>query len=132
MVNQSTPSSQSGAGDIKQQVVQLVQSAMQGDEKAKEQVQQIMKAAESGDQQATQIAQLIQEVVKAMQSQAQRAELGGKLAYIRFLRTGLAPDEEVTYHKCGGKVMKRIQKKACGSSMPMPKHTKKRYFGGSL
>lgn len=132
MVNQSTSGAGQTSGDIKQQVIKLVQAAMQGDKQAKEQVEQIMKAAQSGDEQAGQIAMLIQETVKAIQGQAQRAELGGKLAYIRYLRTGLMPDEEVSYHKCGGRVMKKVSKKACGNKMEMPKKVTKRYFGGGL
>jgi hypothetical protein len=46
--------------DMQQQVVALVQAAMQGDQEAKQTVTQIIKAAESGDQQAMQMAQMIQ------------------------------------------------------------------------
>lgn len=112
---------QQGAQDVQQQVIALVQAAMQGDEKARAQVQSIMDAAQQGDPQATQLAQLIQDVVKAMQSQARKQQIGGKLGYIHKLRTGVNPDEEVLYERCGGKVVKKVTKKACGGNAKKPK-----------
>lgn len=147
---------QDGAQDLQQQVIALVQAAMQGDEQARTQVQQIMDAAQQGDQQAVQIAQMIQQVVQAMQSQARKQQIGGKLAYIHQLRTGVGLNEEVVYEKCGGKMVKKVTKKSCnGGAVQKPKagkgclvkaktyfekcggkakvaKAKKCYFGGSL
>jgi len=106
--------------DIQQQVVSLVQAAMQGDKKATQTVNQIMEAAKAGDQQATQIAQMIQQVVQQMQGQATAAKWGSKLNYIKSLKyakggkTCPACEQKVEMKKCGGK------------------KTKKRYFGGYL
>lgn len=72
--------------DMQQQVVALVQAAMQGDQKATQQVTQIMEAAQKGDPKAVQLAQLIQEVAKQMQGQATAAKWGAKLRYIKSLK----------------------------------------------
>jgi hypothetical protein len=106
--------------DIQQQIVALVQAALQGDKKATETVNKIIEAAKAGDQQAIQMAQMIQQVVEQMKGQATAAKWGAKLGYIRSLK----------YAK-GGKTCpacekgKQIEMKACGG-----KKTKKRYFGG--
>ena len=106
--------------DMQQQVVALVQAAMQGDKKATQTVNQIMEAAKAGDQQATQIAQMIQQVVQQMQGQATAAKWGSKLSYIKSLKyakggkTCPACEQKVEMKKCGGK------------------KAKKRYFGGYL
>lgn len=144
---------QSANQDMQKQVVALVQAAMQGNEEARKQVEEIMAAAKQGNQQAIQLAQMIQDVVQAMQNQARRQKMGGKMDYIHKLRTGANPGEEVVYEKCGGKVTKKHVKKACGGkklSMQdggnVAKKTyfeacggktkkptaKKCYFGGSL
>lgn len=106
--------------DMQQQVIALVQAAMQGDQKATETVNKIMEAAKAGDQQAMQIAQMIQAVAEQMQGQATAAKWGAKLNYIRSLK----------YAK-GGKTCptcnQKIEMKACGG-----KKAKKRYFGGWL
>lgn len=106
--------------DMQQQVIALVQAAMQGDQKATETVNQIMEAAKAGDQKAMQIAQMIQAVAEQMQGQATAAKWGAKLNYIRSLK----------YAK-GGKTCptcnQKIEMKACGG-----KKAKKRYFGGWL
>ena len=106
--------------DMQQQVIALVQAAMQGDQKATETVNKIMEAAKAGDQQAIQLAQMIQAVAEQMQSQATAAKWGAKLNYIRSLK----------YAK-GGKTCstcnKEIEMKKCGG-----KKAKKRYFGGWL
>ena len=106
--------------DMQQQVIALVQAAMQGDQKATETVNKIMEAAKAGDQQAIQIAQMIQAVAEQMQGQATAAKWGAKLNYIRSLK----------YAK-GGKTCptcnQKIEMKACGG-----KKAKKRYFGGWL
>ena len=70
-----------------------------------------MSAAQQGDPQATQIAQMVQEVVQAMQGQARKALIGGKLNYIHRLRTGANLDEQVFYEKKGGKLTKKIVRK---------------------
>jgi len=141
---------QEGAPDMQQQIVGLVQAAMQGDEQARAQVQQIMKAAQQGDPQAVQLAQMIQQVIQAMQSQARKQQIGGKLAYIHQLRTGVGLNEEVIYEKCGGKMVKKVSKKSSGGVQKpetgnrsrtktyfdknggKTKVAKKCYFGGSL
>lgn len=107
--------------DMQQQVIQLVQAAMQGDQKATQTVNQIMEAAKQGDQQAMQIAQMIQQVAQQLQGQAQAAKWGAKLSYIRSLKYAkggkACPD-------CEAK--KKVEEKACGGK------AKKRYFGGWL
>lgn len=105
--------------DIQQQIVALVQAAMQGDQKATDAVNKIIEAAKKGDQQAMQLAQMIQQVVEQMQGQATSAKWGSKLNYIKSLK----------YAK-GGKACpaceaKKVEMKACGG-----KKAKKRYFGG--
>lgn len=106
--------------DMQQQVIALVQAAMQGDQKATETVNKIMEAAKAGDQQAMQIAQMIQAVAEQMQGQATAAKWGAKLNYIRSLK----------YAK-GGKTCptcnQKIEMKKCGG-----KKAKKKYFGGWL
>lgn len=97
---------------VQQQVIQLVQAAMQGDQQAQKTIEQVMQAAQQGDQQATQIAQLIQAVAQQMQQQqqVQAARFGAKLNYIRSLK-GLCPDgEEIEYYKSGGNIKKRCKK----------------------
>ena len=93
---------------LQQQIVQLVQAAMQGDEQATQQIQQIMQAAQQGDQQATQLAQMIQYVAQQMQQQqVQAAKFGAKLNYIKQLR-GVCPDGyEMQYFKRGGRFCKQ-------------------------
>ena len=109
--------------DLQQQIIALVQAAMQGDQKATETVNKIMEAAKAGDQQAVQLAQMIQQVVEQMKGQATTAKWGAKLGYIKSLK----------YAK-GGKACpacekgKQIEMKACGGKKA--KKAKKRYFGG--
>lgn len=93
---------------LQQQIVQLVQAAMQGNKQAQQRVQQIMQAAQQGDQQATQIAQMIQAVAEQMQNQqVQAAKFGAKLNYIRQLN-GKCPDGyEMQSFKQGGRVCKK-------------------------
>lgn len=93
---------------LQQQIVQLVQAAMQGNKQAQQRVQQIMQAAQQGDQQAAQIAQMIQAVAQQMQKQqVQAAKFGAKLNYIRQLN-GKCPDGyEMQYFKQGGRVCKK-------------------------
>ena len=104
--------------DVQQQVIQLVQAAMQGDQKATETVNKIMEAAKTGDQKAMQIAQMIQEVAKQMQGQATAAKWGAKLNYIKSLKyakggkTCMACNQKVEMKACGGK--KAIKKQGGG------------------
>lgn len=123
---------QSGAQDIQQQVLALVQAALvQNDPQAKQQLQAIIEAANNGDQEAAKLMPIIQEAVNAVKSQARKQQIGGKLAYIHMLRTGVKPDEEIIYERCGGKVTKKVAKKACGGARMkenggnMPKEEKK-------
>ena len=111
--------------DIQQQVIQLVQAAMQGDQKATQTIQQVMQAAEQGDQQAQQLAQMIQQVAEQMKGQATMAKWGSKLRYIKSLK----------YSK-GGKTCPSCQAVEKGAKVEMKKcggkKAKKRYFGGYL
>ena len=93
---------------LQQQVIQLVQAAMQGDQKAQQTIEQIMGAAQQGDEQATQIAQMIQAIAQQMQQgQVQAAKFGAKLDYTRQLR-GLCPEGyEMQYFKSGGRLCKK-------------------------
>lgn len=113
---------QAGQQDMQQQVIALVQAAMQGDQKATQTVNQIMEAAKAGDQKAVQLAQMIQQVAQKMKTSA---KWGAKLGYIRSLK-----------YARGGKTCPacqaaekgdKIEKKACGG-----KKAKKHYFGGWL
>lgn len=72
--------------DVQQQIIQLVQAAMQGDQQATQTIQQVMQAAEQGDQQAQQLAQMIQQVAEQMKGQATMAKWGSKLKYIKNLK----------------------------------------------
>lgn len=108
--------------DIQQQVVALVQAAMQGDQQASQQVNKILEAAKQGDQQAIQIAQMIQQVVNQMKGQATQAKWGAKLSYVKSLKYSKGGK---TCPECEKQAM--IEKKACGG-----KKAKKKYFGGWL
>lgn len=96
---------------LQQQIVQLVQAAMQGNQQATQQIQQIMQAAQQGDQQAAQIAQMIQQVAQQMQQQQVRAaKFGAKLNYIKQLK-GQCPDGyKMEYYKKGGQLCKKCMK----------------------
>ena len=98
---------------LQQQIVQLVQAAMQGDKQATQQIQQIMQAAQQGDQQAAQLAQMIQEVAQQMQQQqVQAAKFGAKLNYIQHLK-GVCPEGyEMQLFKQGGQICKKCIQKA--------------------
>lgn len=109
--------------NIQEQVIALVQAAMQGDQEANNTIEQIMAKAKSGDPQATQLAQMIQKVAQEMQGQATMAKWGSKLGYIRSLK-----------YARGGKTCKacqdgeKIEMEACGGKTK--KKAKKKYFGG--
>ena len=105
------------AGDPQEQIIQLVQAAMQGDQQATAQIQQIMQAAQQGDPQAGQIAEMIMQVMNQMQGGApQAARNGAKLNYIKRLKGECPEGYEMAYFKAGGKVCKKCQKvmKNCG------------------
>lgn len=100
-----------------QQIVQLVQAAMQGDEQATQQIQQIMQAAQQGNEQAQQLAQMIQAVAQQLQGGGQQqptgtpsARRGAKLQYINSLRNVCGADEQIEYYKAGGKTCHRCIK----------------------
>lgn len=105
---------------LQQQIVQLVQAAMQGDQQATQQIQQIMQAAQQGDQQAAQLAQMIQQVAQQIQQQqVQAAKFGAKLNYIKQLR-GVCPDGyEMQYFKEGGSMGARYCKKCVAKQKKM-------------
>lgn len=105
--------------DPQEQIVALVQAAMQGDKKATQQIQQIQAAAEQGDKQAAQIMQFIQQVMQQMQQQAQKAKHGAKLQYLASLRGECPEGTHMTYYKAGGQICKKciqnqIQQDKCG------------------
>ena len=105
--------------DPQEQIVALVQAAMQGDKKAIQQIQQIQAAAEQGDKQAAQIMQFIQQVMQQMQQQAQKAKQGAKLQYLASLRGECPEGTHMTYYKAGGQICKKcvqnqIRQDKCG------------------
>lgn len=108
---------------MQQQIVQLVQMAMQGDEQANQKIQQIMQAAQQGDQQATQIAQMIQQVAQQLQGQqVQTAKFGAKLNYIKYLRNQCPEGYEMQTFRKGGAICKKcIRKKQAGDVMGAPR-----------
>lgn len=96
---------------LQQQIVQLVQAAMQGDQQATQQIQQIMQAAQQGNQQAAQIAQMIQQVARQMQQQqVQAARFGAKLNYIKQLKGQCPEGYKMEYYKEGGQLCKKCMK----------------------
>lgn len=96
---------------IQQQIIQLVQAAMQGDQQANQYIQQVMQAAQQGDQQAQQLAGMIQQVAQQIQGQqAQMARRGAKLNYIRQLRGTCPEGYEMEYFKQGGTMGKRCKR----------------------
>ena len=105
---------------MQEQIVQLVQAAMQGDQQANQQIQQIMQAAQQGDQQAAQIAQMIQQVAQQMQQQqAQVAKFGAKLNYIKYLRGKCPEGYEMQYFQKGGAFCNKcVQMKKGGKQEP--------------
>lgn len=105
--------------DPQEQIVALVQAAMQGDKKATQQIQQIQAAAEQGDKQAAQIMQFIQQVMQQMQQQAQKAKYGAKLQYLASLRGECPEGTHMEYFKAGGQICKKcmqnkVQEDKCG------------------
>lgn len=103
---------------LQQQIVQLVQAAMQGNQQAQQQVQQIMQAAQAGDPQAQQIAQMIQAVAQQLQGQqVQAAKFGAKLNYLRQLKGQCPEGYEMQYYKKGGQLCKKCMKKEQGGEV---------------
>lgn len=119
--------------DIQQQIMKLVQAAIQGNQEAIDKINQIEQAAQQGDPQAAQLKQMIQQVVEQMKGQATSAKWGSKLQYIKSLKYAKGGK---TCPSCqnGGipnntknnpdKLKNKIEEKACGGK------TKKKYFGG--
>ena len=112
--------------NMQQQVMQLVQAAMQGDKKATQTIQQVIQAAEQGDQQAQQIAQMIQQVMEQVKGQAVSAKWGSKLGYIKSLKYAKGGKtcsscqnegkslETSPINKSLKKPIKKVEEKACG------------------
>lgn len=97
---------------MQQQIVALVQAAMEGNQEAQAQIQQIMQAAQQGDQEAVQIAQMIQAVAQQMQGQSvPMNRLGAKINYIKYLRGNCPEGYEMKMFKRGGQVCKECVKK---------------------
>lgn len=92
---------------LQQQIVQLVQEAMQGNQQATQQIQRIMQAAQQGNQQAVQIAQMIQQVAQRM---VQTARFGAKLNYIRQLKGQCPEGYKTEYYKSGEQFCKKCRK----------------------
>lgn len=102
--------------NIQQQIVQLVQAAMQGSKEATQQINQIMAAAKQGDQKATQLAQMIQAVAQQIQGGSVKAALGAKLNYVQKLKGNCPEGTEKIYLKNGGCMCQ--QKKQSGGALP--------------
>lgn len=97
---------------LQQEIIKLVQAAMNNDEQAIQQIQQIMQAAEQGDPQAAQIAQLIQQVIQEQQGSVPKNKFGAKIEYIKRLK-GICPEgQEMQFFKKGGRVCKKCMPKA--------------------
>lgn len=112
---------------LKQELINLVQKAMQNDADAIQQIEEIMKAAQSGDSQAQMIAQAIQQIAETMQQQQQEppvqgtpelqqaygllARNGAKLNYIKYLRNECPAGYEMQMFKKGGAICKKCIKK---------------------
>ena len=103
------PQQASGQQGIEQQVMTLVQAAMQGDQQANQTIQKIMQAAQQGDQQA---AKLLQAIVQQMKG-SRKARLGAKLDYIKQ-SIGECPEGQKQYIlKREEKFVKYVQVKKC-------------------
>lgn len=80
-------------------------------------VQEIATRAQQGDAKATKAVQLIQQVIEASKAQAQKAEHGAKLNYIKKLQ-GICPEGYETYFfKAGGQMCRGMKKKKCGGKV---------------
>ena len=105
--------------DPQQQIIALVQAAMQGDQKATQQIKQIQVAAEQGDKSAIQIMQYIKQIMQQMQQQTQSAKRGAKLQYLAQLRGECPEGTHMEYFKAGGQICKKcmqnkVQEDKCG------------------
>lgn len=124
---------------LQEQIVQLVQDAMQGNQEATQKIQQIMQAAQQGDQQAVQLAQMIQQVAQQMQ-QVQSAKFGAKLNYVKQLKGKCPIGYEMRYYKVGGKLCSECIKEEKESKRPLNtidafkcgRKMKKKACGGSV
>lgn len=96
---------QSG-GQLQQEIIKLVQAAMQGDPQAQQQIQQIAQAAQQGDPQAMQVAQMIQQV---MQQMKQSAKQGAKLNYLKKITNKCPEGTQLTYYKVGGQICSKCE-----------------------
>ena len=114
---------------LQQEIIKLVQAAMNNDEQAIQQIQQIMQAAEQGDPQAAQIAQLIQQIIQEQQGGVPKDKFGAKIEYIKRLKDICPEGQEMQFFKKGGKVCKKCMpkeaKKGCkvkkgAEGTPMP------------
>lgn len=105
---------QSQEDKLREQIAKIVEASLNGDSEATKQLQQVVDEAKKGDPNAQKIAVIIKEIMETVM--AQKMQMGGamrsKLGYIRKLRTGVGPDEEVIYQKCGGKITKKVVRKA--------------------
>lgn len=105
---------QSQEDQMREQIAKLAEASLNGDTEATQQLQQVVDEAKKGDPNAQKLAVIIKEIMET--AMAQKMQMGGaiknKLGYIRKLRTGVGPDEEVIYQKCGGKMTKKVVKKA--------------------
>lgn len=119
------PQQASGQQGIEQQVMTLVQAAMQGDQQANQTIQKIMQAAQQGDQQA---AKLLQAIVQQMKG-SRKARLGAKLDYIKQSIGECPEGQEVVYFKKGGEICKICAGKKMqdgGKSDPIKNFKKKK------
>lgn len=120
--------------DIQQQIMKLVQAAIQGNQEAIDKINQIEQAAQQGDPQAAQLNQMIQQVVEQMKGQATSAKWGSKLQYIKSLKYAKGGKTCPSCQNGGDplqtpvvkKSTKKVEEKACGGK------AKKRYFGGYI
>ena len=122
------PQQASGQQGIEQQVMTLVQAAMQGDQQANQTIQKIMQAAQQGDQQAAQVAKLLQAIVQQMKG-SRKARLGAKLDYIKQSIGECPEGQEVVYFKKGGEICKICAGKKMqdgGKSDPIKNFKKKK------
>ena len=108
-------------GQIQQQLVALVQAAMNGDQEAGQQIEQIMQAAQQGDVRAQKYAMAIQKIAQKLQAQAQQQQqpvmareggeipadkCGDKMKYLKALK--------------GCKAKKKVAKDADGKKVGKP------------
>lgn len=102
-----------------QQIVQLVQDAMQQNPEALQKIQQIKQAADSGNQQAAALFHVIQQVAEQLAGQQKQltgqqtvaAAKGAKLQYLNSLKNKCKEGEELVYMKAGGTFCKKCEKR---------------------